>query len=723
MERLHDILDKLKTYLPEADVSIVQSAYVFSAMVHRGQLRKSGEPYLYHPLAVASILADFRMDPATIAAGLLHDSIEDTSTTEEELGRTFGEDVRNLVMGVTKIAQVPFSSLMEKEAVNYRRMILAMASDIRVLIIKLADRLHNLRTLEHLSEPQRKRIAQESLDIYAPLANRLGMGTVKAEMEDLSFRHLHPEIFADIAARVEARRRERDRYVKEAAGVVAAKLAESGIKATVVGRAKHYYSIYMKMQKQHLDFDEVHDLLALRVITDSVRDCYGALGIIHTLLIPVPGRFKDYIAMPKENMYQSLHTTVVGSEGERIEFQIRTEEMHRFAEEGIAAHWKYKEGLKGAGGEDGVKWLRQSLDWLKDLKDPHEFLESFKMDLYPEEVYVFTPKGDVRSFARGATPIDFAYAVHTHVGHTCVGARVNGRIVPIRYQLRNGDKVEILTQAGHHPSKDWLKFAVTSRARAKIRLWLKQEQREQSISLGRDMLDKELRRYNTGAAKVLKSREAEAGLAAMGYRATDDLLAAMGNGKITASAAARKLLPADSIPREPPPEGALQKIARGLGLAKGKPGGIKVDGLDNVLIHFARCCNPVPGDRIVGFITRGRGISVHAADCANVLQLVDESRHRVEVEWDTDHRALFPVRVVVEASDRQGLLGDLTECISDAEANISSVQMKSVDGKARGEIEIIIRDTDQLNRIVGAMRRIKGVETVFRAKSAVSAAG
>ncbi len=721
MERLGEVIDKIKAYNPTADTSLVEKAYVYSAKVHEGQLRKSGEPYLYHPLAVASILADFKMDTATIAAGLLHDTLEDTEASAEEIKKLFGEDVLNLVLGVTKIGKMAFGTTIEKEAANYRKMVLAMADDIRVIIIKLADRLHNLRTLDYLAPAKRKRVARETMEVYAPLAHRLGMGSLKAEIEDLAFRHLDPEVYEDIRGRVAKKKKERDRFIGELLKTVQDKLAEMGIAAEVTGRAKHFYSIHRKMQKQNISFDEVHDLIALRVVTDSLKDCYGALGIIHSVWKPIPGRFKDYIAMPKENMYQSLHTTVIGPEGERVEFQIRTRDMNRIAEEGIAAHWKYKEGVKGAGTEEKFKWLRHLLEWMQDMKDPREFLESFKMNLFPDDVYIFTPKGDVRSFPRGATAVDFAYAIHTDVGHRCVGARVNGRLAPLRYQLKNGDRLEILTSPGHHPSKDWLKFVVTTRALTKIRSWLKQEQRERSIGLGRDILEKELRHWGQSLPKVLKSPEMPGVLAGMGYKSVDELLANLGYGKLSALAVAKKFVPPEVLAKSAPKVGPLEKIAKKIGLVRG-PGGIKVDGLDNVLIKFAKCCNPVPGDKIIGFITRGRGISIHTADCPNVVNAILELERRVEVEWDTAKEAVFPVRITVEGRDRPGLLASITDILSTAEANISAARVNTQDGRGFMDFDIAIHDLDQLNKIMNAIRRTKGVETVVRQRT-LSAGG
>jgi guanosine-3',5'-bis(diphosphate) 3'-pyrophosphohydrolase len=715
VERLGDIIEKIREYYPEADISLVERAYVYSAKVHTGQLRKSGEPYLMHPLAVASILADFRMDTTTIAAGLLHDTLEDTPTTEEDLRRLFGEDVLNLVLGVTKISKMAFGSTIEKEAANYRKMVLAMADDIRVILIKLADRLHNLRTLEHLAPAKRKRVARETLEVYAPLAHRLGMGGVKIEMEDLAFRHMEPEVYEEIRLAVAKKRKERETYIEAVRGTVVAKLAEAGVRAEVLGRAKHFWSIHQKMLKQKIGFDEVYDLIALRVVTDTLKDCYGALGIIHSLWKPVPGRFKDYIAMPKENLYQSLHTTIIGPEGERVEFQIRTRDMNRVAEAGIAAHWKYKEAVRDIGQEEQFGWLRQTLDWMKDTKDPQELVKSFKMELFPDEVSVFTPKGDVRSFPRGATPVDFAYAIHTEVGHRCVGAKVNGRLVPLRYQMRNGDRIEIMTSPGHHPSKDWLKFVATSRARAKITYWLKQEQRERSVGLGRDMLDKELRRYGASPAKIQKTEEMAALLESMGYKSYEELLAAIGRSKVSAVAVARKVLPPGTVGKEPPKEGAIEKIARSIGLGRDR-GTIKVAGLDDVLIRFSKCCNPVPGDKIVGFITRGRGISVHTADCPNVAHDMLEAARRIDVEWDTGQGGAYPARLVVEGEDRSGMLADISECIAKEGAGITAANVRVDDRKAYSDFEMAIGDLEQLNRIIHAIRRVKGVTSVHRQK-------
>jgi GTP pyrophosphokinase len=713
LARLNEILDQMRVYQPGADVSLVERAYVYAAKMHFGQLRRSGEPYLNHPLEVAAILAELQMDTPTVAAGLLHDTLEDTEATEEEIREVFGQDLLNLVLGVTKISQVTFSSAREKEAANLRRILLAMADDIRVIIIKLADRLNNLRTLQYLDEEKRRKVARETLEVYSPLANRLGMAAVKNELEDLAFRNLEPEMFEEIRSRVVSRRREREQYIADLTLLIKERLLEAGLQVEVVGRAKHFYSIYTKITKRLVPFEEIYDLFALRVITDSVRDCYAALGVIHAVLIPVPGRFKDYIAVPKDNMYQSLHTAVIGPDGEKVEFQIRTRDMHRTAEEGIAAHWKYKAGVKG-GVDDQYGWLKQTLDWIKELKDPGEFLESFKMDLFPREVYVLTPKGEVRSFPRGATPIDFAYAIHTDVGHRCTGAKVNSKLVPLKYQLKNGDQVEILTQAAQHPSRDWMKIAITPRARAKIRAWLAHEEREKSLRVGREMLDKELRRYGANPGKVSRSEAMAQFISSSGYRSEDDLLVALSSGKVTLAAVLRKLLPQETVEKGPPRESAIQKIARRMGLGKG--GGIRIDGQDQILFKFSKCCNPVPGDKIVGFIAQGKGISIHTADCTNAAKLA-ASTPTVEVEWDRSKESVYSVWIVVEGLDRSGLLADISRCLSDGGADVTSAQIKTKDKRGRLDFEVTIKDLDQLNRVMHSIRRVKGVESVFRQRA------
>ncbi|HDR46943.1 MAG TPA: bifunctional (p)ppGpp synthetase/guanosine-3',5'-bis(diphosphate) 3'-pyrophosphohydrolase, partial [Geoalkalibacter subterraneus] len=615
MVRLDDILEKIRSYLPGADLDLVRKAYVFSAKVHQGQSRLSGEPYLTHPMEVAYILAQLRMDVPTVVTGLLHDALEDTLTTREEIQGVFGEEIASLVDGVTKIGKFFLRSHEERQAENFRKMLIAMARDIRVILVKLADRVHNMRTLSHKPVEQQRRIARETLDIYAPLANRLGISWLKGELENLSFRYLEPKAYQELSEKISRKQKERESYIGEVKKLIFAKLEEQGIKGEVSGRLKHLYSVYLKMERQGIDFEQVHDLVAFRVIVDSVRECYEVLGIIHSTWKPVPGRFKDYIAMPKANMYQSLHTTVIGPFGDRMEVQIRTWDMHNVAEEGIAAHWKYKEGKSTPGDEQetrGFGWLRQLMEWQRELTDSREFMDAVKIDLFPEEVFVFTPRGEVKELPKGATPVDFAYTVHSDVGHTCVGARVNGRLVPLKTPLHNGDVVEVITAPNHTPSKDWLKFVRTSKARNKIRQWVKAEQREKSIEIGRDLLEKELRKHGMSFNRALSSGEMNRALEELGFHQVDELLASVGYGKLSPGQAAARIVPEEKLRAEQ--ESRPSRIGQVLSKIRKKPSSaIKIQGIEDIMVRFAKCCNPLPGDKVIGFITRGRGLTVHTS--------------------------------------------------------------------------------------------------------------
>ena len=708
--RFNDILEQVESYYPEADLSLLQKAYVFTAKVHRGQVRLSGEPYLVHPLEVAAILARMRLDLATIAAGLLHDVLEDTLTTYEELERMFGGEIAQLVDGVTKISRLQFRSTEEEQAENYRKMILAMTKDIRVILIKLADRLHNMRTLQYHQPEKRRIIAQETLDIYAPIANRLGIDWMKTELEDLAFRHLEPDIYEDLSKKVKRERKRREKYMEEVKSILRERLLEQGIKAEVSGRLKEPYSIYRKMQRLGVGFEGIYDIVAFRIIVDTVKECYQALGIIHSLWTPVPGKFKDYIALPKANMYQSLHTTVIGPYGERMEIQIRTWDMHRVAEEGIAAHWKYKEGDRIT--EEDVKrfgWLRQILEWQQEMEDSREFLRSLKVDLYPAEVYVFTPKGEVKALPKGATPVDFAYSIHTEVGHRCVGAKVNGRLVPLDYQLRSGETVEILTSPKGHPSRDWLRFVRTSRARAKILHYVKEQERSESIALGKELCEREFKKAGLNLKGLLKAGELDKVAQAFSLKGADDLFAAVGFGKVTAQQVVGRLLPQ---PPEPKREGRIKRLIKRVTKSKDL---VRIDGIDNVIVHFARCCHPLPGDKVVGFITRGRGITVHTADCVNILA-ADPAR-RVEVEWVMDKNSTLPARIKVYAEDRKGLLAAITSSISNHGVNITKAQVKTTKtGGAINLFELEISNTEQLEKLLNSLRKIKGVRKVERVR-------
>ncbi len=695
---------------PEADLTLLQRAYDFADRVHEGQERVSGEPYLSHPLAVAEILLDLKMDVESLAAGLLHDVVEDTHASLEEVKLDFGKEIADLVDGVTKLSKISFSSKVEHQAESLRKMVLAMSKDIRVILVKLADRLHNMRTLEPLREEKRRLIAGETLDIYAPIAHRLGIYWMKAELEDLALRHLDPDVYLDLIAKVAKKRLEREKDINEVIGILRQKLTEVDIRAEITGRPKHFYSIYKKMRDQHKEFDEIYDLTAVRVITESVKDCYGSLGVIHSLWKPIPGRFKDFVAMPKSNLYQSLHTTVVGPVGEPVEIQIRTHEMHKTAEEGIAAHWVYKEGRAALDPADkGFAWIRQLLEWQRDLKDSREFLETVKVDLFPDEVYVFTPKGDVKSFPKGATPIDFGFGVHTDVGLTCVGAKVNGRLVPLRYELQNGDIVEILTDPKHHPSRDWLKLVKTPRARGRIKQWIKTEEKVRSIRLGRDLLEKELRRIGVSPAQTLRPESLMKMLTRYGFSAPDEFFATVGYGKLSPRQALAKLLP----PEELPPEAEVKTDRK----ARQRPDEeVTLLGADDLLIRFARCCSPLPGDEIVGFITRGRGVSVHSADCPNADQLLYDPERKISVSWDAAPKTAHQVKIrVTIGKDRPGILAAISTAISASKINIAQADVRvTEDRKGLNTFTLEVSDLKQLQSAMGAIRQIDGVMGVER---------
>ncbi len=710
--RLEDIVERLQNHHPDTDVDLLRRAYIFSARAHQGQTRLSGESYLNHPIEVAAILADLKLDAVTVAAGLLHDTIEDTSATTEEVRSVFGDEVAGLVDGMTKLSRMELQSREQREAENFRKMIVAMANDIRVILIKLADRLHNMRTLKFLPPEKQKRIAQETLDIYAPLANRLGISKIKIELEDLSFKYLYPDEYNDLVQKVTKRRIEREAYVNELIEVVKRRLAEHEYKGEVKGRPKHFYGIYSKMQKQGISFEDVYDLIAIRIITDTKVNCYAILGLIHSFWTPVPGRFKDFIGVPKSNLYQSLHTTVIGPKGERVEFQIRTEEMHRLAEEGIAAHWRYKERSPISQREEQqFAWLRQLLEWQRDLPDAREFMETVKGDLFPDVVYVFTPRGDVKELPQGSTPVDFAYSVHTDIGHQCVGAKVNGKIVPLKHVLQNGDKIEVVTQTGHVPSRDWLKFVKTSKARTRIKAWLKAEERRRSILLGRELLEKDLRKHDLQPAKILKSDDIVKIANEMSHNGLDDLLAAIGYGKVSAHLVANKLAP-EKVHLEPLPRkvtGRSQKISSG---------SMKISGMDNMLIHLSKCCNPVPGDKVIGFITRGRGVSIHTSDCPNIGELTFDKERLVDVSWGDFKPSAHAVKIAVRSEDRPGILASVSSSISASEANITHAEVTVNENReALLLFTIDVSDIEHLNRVIGNIESISGVMQVKRVKS------
>ena len=717
MIRFEDLLEKVRAANPDADTELLRRAYVFSAAEHKGQVRRSGEPYLVHPLEVADLLADMRLDVVAIAAGLLHDIVEDTPNTIERVRELFGEQVAHVVEGVTKLSGLQFASSEERQAESFRKMLLAMVDDIRVILVKLADRLHNMRTLHHLPEERRVRIAQETRDIYAPIAHRLGMSKLKNELEELAFRYIEPAAYNALRQQVETRRRATEGLVDELRKRLGQKLEEAQIPVVVLeGRIKRLWSIHQKLNRQHVALDQVYDFLALRVITRNVKDCYAVLGIIHQMWSPVPGRFKDFIAMSRPNGYQSLHTSVVSERGVPFEVQIRTEEMHRVAEEGIAAHWKYKEGRVGAErDEQYFHWLRQLVEWQQETRDPTEFMQNLRIELYAEEVYIFTPKGEVKSLPRGSTPVDFAYFIHTDVGHTCVGARVNGRIVPLRTKLANGDIVEILTQTAHKPSRDWLNFVHTSRARNKIKHAIHAEEKTRSVELGRRLFEKEVRRFG-----VEKGRTDDAALLTVageyGTQKADDLFAAIGYGKVTARAVLGRLVGQDRL-KEKAPDGALASVVkRMLGTGDEK---IKVRGLDDLMVFRARCCNPIRGEKIVGYITRGKGVSVHSALCPNVVNLLYDPERRIDVEWDKGSDASpYTVRLRISVEDRRGILADVSSRIADINTNIRDVEA-TVDEAQRGSIRMTVEisDVKHLDKVMRSLKSVDGVLAVERTRN------
>jgi len=718
---LAKLIERVRATRPDVDVSIVERAWDYAEQAHHGQIRESGEPYFDHPAAVAFILADMDLDPNTIAAGLLHDVVEDTGKHYEELASSFGPEVAGLVDGVTKLSRMDFKTREEQQAESLRKMFVAMAKDIRVILIKLADRLHNMRTLRECQLDKQKRVAGETVEIYAPLAHRLGMWRIKWELEDLALRYLEPGVYYELVEKVATKRQEREGYIEEARQTLSAALEEIGVPAEIQGRPKHFYSIYQKMIKQGKDFSEIWDLMGLRVIVGTLRECYAVLGAVHSIWKPIPGRFKDYVAMPKSNMYQSLHTTVIGPRGEPLEIQIRTWEMHRTAEYGIAAHWRYKDGGVGGGDfEDKITWLRQILDWQKETHNGTEFVETLKVDLFSDEVYVFTPKGDVKTLPAGSTPIDFAYAVHTDIGNRCAGARVNGRMVPLGTLLATGDIVEIVTnKAQTGPSRDWLNIAKTSKAKGKIRQWFKEQRREESIERGKEMLERDLRRMGHEVHANLKEERLAEAAHKFSYQNADDLLASIGYGKLSAAMVVGKLVPEKAA--EKSPESVFEEAARPLAGAT-RPSrsthGVVVRGIDGVLVRFARCCNPVPGDPIVGYITRGRGVSVHREDCPNISAMMGEDEGRqVDVSWDTGNATSYPVEIEMEASDSPGLLTGVMNAVLEMKAHVSAVNARTLRNRmALINMTVEINDVAHMNNVIGRLKRLQGVQNVHRAR-------
>jgi GTP pyrophosphokinase len=713
--RFRELMRKLRENRPNDDLELIKKAYEFSQKHHAGQTRASGQPYLVHPLEVALVLADMKMDPVAIAAGLLHDSVEDTSVTIVDIRKEFGEQVAHIVEGVTKISKIDFTSKEEQQAENLRKMMLAMVDDIRVVLIKLADRLHNMRTLEHLPPERQQKIARETLDIYAPIAHRLGMGKIRGELEDLGFRYVDPIGYEQVHQAIESRRKAGEQFLSRVEVVVNDKLKEAGITARVESRIKRIYSIHKKLVRQRIGVDQVYDLYAMRIITNSVQDCYAVLGIIHNLWRPVPGRIKDFIAMPRPNFYQSLHTSVITESGEPFEIQIRTEEMHKMAEEGIAAHWKYKDGPVSAQDEQRLAWLRQVVEWQRDVSDPNEFLSTLKIDLYPEEVYTFTPKGKVVVLARDSTPIDFAYSVHTEVGHSCVGAKVNGRMVPLRHKLHSGDIVEILTQPGHRPSRDWLAVVKSSRARQKIKHWLNVHQRERAIEIGKKLIEKEARKYRI-SLKDIKDDDLLRAANDYGLGRPDDLMAGIGYGKYSARQVLAKFAPANAQPDASgeDPTTFANVVRRVFG---GDTNAITVKGHGDLLVYRARCCNPIRGEAIVGYVTRGKGVAVHAVSCPNVTALMYEPDRKIDVQWgrDTDGPpAAYPVKLTLYCDDRFGMLKQITAVISDSKTNIRNIEARTSNGQANIDVILDIADLKHLEQIIKGVRQIPGVHDVQR---------
>ncbi len=713
MIRLNDIIERVNSYLyiQEPELELIKSAYVYSAKVHTGQKRSSGEPYLSHPLEVVAILTDMKLDVSSIITGFLHDTVEDTLATLEDIESLFGKEIALLVDGVTKISQLPFSSKVDEQAESFRKLILATAKDIRVVLIKLADRLHNMRTLQHLSEDRRKRIAKETFEIYSPLAHRLGIDWVRTELDDLSFRFLNPAEYDLISKRVVKKRKEWEKYVDEVKNILGSKLTEFGIKAEIKGRFKSVFGIFSKMQSQNIEFDSVYDVIAFRIITTSLRECYETLGAVHSTWKPVPGRFKDFIALPKGNGYQSLHTTVIGPFGERMEIQIRTRRMHEIAEHGIAAHWKYKEGRIESGETDKIySNLRQLLEW-KDITDPTEFLEAVKGDLIPDMVYAFTPKGDLKELPNGATPVDFAYSIHTEVGNRCTRALVNRKIVPLDYRLRSGDTVEIVTSLDKHPSRDWLKFVVTSRAKTKIRSWLRIEESEQSQVVGKSISERKFKQHGLDFQNMLKSGELDNALSELGFKNGEEFYPAVGFGKVGVADLLKLVLPNGKLDQTPEKESRLQRIINTL--TRSTVGGVLVKGYDDVMIRFANCCSALPGEEIQGYITRGRGLTIHKHNCSQLLD-TDPAR-RIDVEWDKGFRGPRAAKIMVVCNDRPGMLSLITRSIASSDVNISKAEIHSTDvDRAIGTFDVAVSDLSQLENLISSIKKVKGVISVER---------
>jgi GTP pyrophosphokinase len=720
MLQVEELIGRVRTYQPSADVDLIKRAYDFSYRMHAGQTRKSGDPYFVHPANVAGVIADLRLDTASVCAGLLHDVVEDTLVSLDDVEKQFGGEIATLVDGVTKLSKINFTSKEDRQAENFRKMVVAMARDIRVLLVKLCDRVDNMRTLEFMSKEAQERISRETIEIYAPLANRLGMQAFKSELEDLSFKYIEPDSYTEVSHAIAKTKRERDKYIADVSKTLSARLAEQGFAAEVTGRAKHLYSIWRKMKANDAGIEQINDIIAFRVVVESVSDCYAALGVIHSKWTPVPGRFKDYIALPKPNMYQSLHTTVIGPGRERIEIQIRTAEMNRVAERGIAAHWKYKEsGGGGIADSDAQRfgWLRQLVEWQKELKDPAEFLEGVKIDLFQDEVYVFTPKGDVRVFPRGATPIDFAFAIHSQLGEHITGARVNGKLEPLRYKLRNGDVIEVVTSANQQPSKDWLDAAGTTRARAKIRTFLRAEQREKSQRLGQELLEREMQKAGISLSRLLKNdNEVRKLIEHLKVNNVEEMFVGIGYGKIDAGDVTGFLSPDSVDGKSAPPDNLRESKLAGLvrKVRGGDEGGIRLNGIDDVLVRYAKCCNPLPGDDILGFITRGRGVTIHRRGCAKAFDTDPE--RRVEISWDSKAKINRAVQLRVVTANRPGILANVGQTFSGQGINISEANCRaSDDGRAVNVFTFVCSDLTQLKSVMRALGKVQGVVAVERA--------
>ena len=716
-------MDIIKKYNPNNDAEIVERAYNYASKAHDGQKRVSGEDYIFHPLEVAKILAELNMDNITIAAGILHDVIEDTKCTYEDCKNLFGEEIAMLVDGVTKLGKLEYKTKEEQQAESLRKMFIAMAKDIRVVLIKLADRLHNMRTLRFMPAEKQKEKAKETMEIYAPIAHRLGISKVKWEMEDLALRYLEPKGYYELVDKVAKKRKEREEEINHVIEILNEKFKEVGIEAHIEGRPKSFYSIYRKMYYQNKSFEQIFDLTAVRIIVDTIKDCYGVLGIVHTLWKPIPGRFKDYIAMPKPNMYQSIHTTLFGTDGQPFEVQIRTWEMHKTSEIGIAAHWKYKEGRTSQTEfDEKLKWLRQMLEWQKEIKDTREFMETLRVDLFTDEVYVFTPKGDVVDLPVESTPIDFAYKIHSQIGNRCIGAKINGRITSLDYKLQNGDIVEVITSAvANGPSRDWLKIVKSSQAKNKIRQWFKKEKREENIQKGKELLEKEIRRHGYTSAQLLKQEWMENIYKKFSLHSVDDMYSSLGYGGMTANQVITKLKE-EYRKTQKLEEREEESIERQVEKAKERKKkhystGVKVKGVENILIRFSKCCNPVPGDEIVGYITKGRGVSVHQKDCPNVADLLNEEERFIEVEWNSQTKESYNADVEIRANDRKGLLAEITIIIDESKVNINSFHSRITKDKiAIINFILEINDIEQLNKLIRKFRKIEGVTDVFRAK-------